>query len=92
MTSPEGYLEITLVLRLHCFILHPWHGNWSSVLPWAAISCSETLLIQAAFGAQFRKLSDLWQVRKLIGAYRSLSILTSDLMILMFFASLKEGV
>lgn len=28
----------------------------------------ETLLIQAVFGAQFRKLPDLWQVRKLIGA------------------------
>ena len=29
----------------------------------------ETLLIQAAFGAKFRK-SDLWQVRKLIGTSR----------------------
>ncbi|WP_150294438.1 hypothetical protein [Pseudomonas extremaustralis] len=33
----------------------------------------ETLLIQSAFGAQFRKLSDLWLVQKLIDFNNQLS-------------------
>lgn len=53
----------------HCFILH--YLAWKLVFGFTMggnFLQREILLIQAVFGAQFRKLPDLWQVRKLIGA------------------------
>lgn len=62
-------LRSLLSFDFHCFILD--HLAWKLVFGFAMggnFLQRETLLIQAAFGAQFRKLPDLWQVRRLIGA------------------------
>ncbi|NNA42889.1 hypothetical protein HBO18_02020 [Pseudomonas lactis] len=53
----------------NCFVLQ--HLAWKLVFVFAMggnFLQREALLIQAGFGAWFRKLSDLRQVRKLIGA------------------------
>ncbi|MFL9674541.1 hypothetical protein [Pseudomonas sp. 2822-17] len=52
----------------HCFVLH--YLAWKLVLGFTMdgnFLQRGTLLIQAVFGAQFRKSLDFWQTRKFIG-------------------------